>query len=320
MTKSGWIDVHGHFLPPESDDASQKSWQDMKDNCFMATHPYTWNENDILDYLDRAGISMQMLSRVPKSVDALKQSNNFGASVVRRHPSRFGLLAALPTNNLDACLEEIRRAQTELHADGFAVTCCYEGVYLSDVSLKPAWDELDRIGAVVFLHPDAYAPAVQGRPVPISEVFFETTRTVVDMLYAGIFREYKNIKFIVAHCGAAVPVLADRLELLGTESWVPNPHNIKKEEVKQHLSTLYLDTAASGCAPLATAVRLVGADHIVYGADCGVPCSSEHSMEQNRKAILAYDGMTSEEKESIGHNAEVLFPQAARRMRNMSEA
>lgn len=313
---SGWIDIHGHFKPPRSESASQKAWQDLKDVRFMAPKPYEWNEHDILAYLDRAGISMQMLSYIPKNIDALKQSNDFGASVVGRHPSRFGLLAALPTNDPAACLQEIRRAQTELHADGFAVTCCYQGVYFSDPILEPVLKELNKIGAVVFLHPDGFAPPVQGRPVPISEVFFETTRTVVDMLYAGIFRDYTDIKFIVAHCGAAVPILADRLELLGTEPWVPNPHGIKKKEIKQHLSTLFLDTAGTGCAPLAAAIGLVGCDHIVYGADCGVPCSTEETLEENRKSILAYEGMTREERQAIGHNVRALFPQAVERMRS----
>jgi 6-methylsalicylate decarboxylase len=57
--------------------------------------------------------------------------------------------------------------------------------------------------------------------VPLIEVAFETARTLVNMLYAGTFRRYPNIKFIASHGGVALPPLADRLELLGTEPWVP---------------------------------------------------------------------------------------------------
>jgi 6-methylsalicylate decarboxylase len=66
---------------------------------------------------------MQMLSVIPKALDALKASNDYGAELVKRHPSRFGLLAALPTNDPQACLAEIKRPKTELHADGFAAMC-----------------------------------------------------------------------------------------------------------------------------------------------------------------------------------------------------
>ena len=277
-----------------------------------------WDQAGILTYLDRAGISMQMLSVVPKTVEALKASNDYGASLVNRHPSRFGLLAALPTDDPPACLAEIRRAKSELHADGFAATCHYNDVYLGDPSLEPVMEELDRLGAVVFMHPDAYKPAVQGRPAPLIEVAFETTRTLVDMLYAGTFRRHPNIKFIASHGGGALPLLADRLELLGAEPWVPNPNGIAKEEIKEQLSRLYVDTAAVGVAALMPALRLVGKKHVVYGADCGVPCSTEATMEENRKNILGYEGLTEEEKDAIGHNVKVLFPEAIKRMNGMA--
>src|SRR5271156_4118591 len=121
---------------------------------------------------------------------------------------------------------------------------------------------------------EAYKPPVQGRPIPLIEVAFETTRTLADMLYAGTSRRYPNIKFIAAHGGGALPLLADRLELLGTEPCLANPNGIAKEQ----LSGLYVDTAALGVAAMLTALRLVGKNHVVYGADCGVPCSTEATM------------------------------------------
>jgi predicted TIM-barrel fold metal-dependent hydrolase len=112
---------------------------------------------------------------------------------------------------------------------------------------------------------EAYKPLVQGPPIPLIEVAFETTRTLVDMLYAGTFRRYPNIKFIAAHGRGALPLLADRLELLGTEPWLPSPKSITKEQ----LSGLYVDTAALGVVAMLTALRLVGKNHVVYGADYG---------------------------------------------------
>lgn len=314
---TGWIDVHGHYYAPLTEEAAKAQWETRNEACFLTPGPASleFDQEGTLAYLDRAGISMQMLSVVPKNLDALKASNDYGASLVRKHPSRFGLFAALPTNDPQACLAEIKRANSELKADGFAVSCQYNDVYFSDPSLEPVMEELDRLGAVVFMHPDAYKPAAQGRPSPVIEVAFETTRTLVDMLYAGIFRKYTNIKFIASHGGGALPLLADRLELLGTEPWVPNPNKITKEEVKQHLSKLYVDTAAVGVAALLPALRLVGKKHVVYGADCGVPCSTEATMEENRKNILSFEGLTKEEKDAIGHNVEVLFPEAAKRMK-----
>lgn len=317
---SGWIDIHGHYHAPITEEEAEQQFKARNDACFLTPGPpaLVFDQEGVLAYLDRAGISMQMLSVVPKSLEALKASNEYGASLVKKHPSRFGLLAALPTNDPQATLAEIKRAKNELHADGFAVSCHYNDVYLGDPSLEPVMEELDRQGAVVFMHPDAYKPAVQGRPIPLIEVAFETTRTLVDMLYAGTFRKYPNIKFIASHGGGALPLLADRLELLGTEPWVPNPNNITKKEIKEQLSRLYVDTAAVGVAAMLPALRLVGKKHVVYGADCGVPCSTEATMEENRKNILAYEGLTEEEKDAIGHNVKVLFPEAVKRMKGMA--
>ena len=311
---AGWIDIHGHFTPPTTAEEREKKWHAMREAQFLVPEPFEWNPEETLAYLDKAGISMQMLSNIPKTVDALKSSNDYAASLVSKYPSRFGLLAALPTDNPQAALSEIKRASETLHADGFAVTCHYNGIYLGDSSLVPVWAELDRRRAVVFVHPDAYAPASLGRPSPLIEVAFETARTVVDMLYAGTFRNFPNIHFIIAHCGGALPVLSGRLKLLGTEPWVPNPNHITQEEMEQQLGRLYLDTAATAPTGLAPALMMVGTERIVYGADCGVPCSTEGTMEANKKAVREYVGLGKEEREAIGRNVLVLFPAAAARL------
>ena len=286
----------------------------MREAKFLVPEPFEWTPESTLAYLDKAGIAMQMLSNLPKQLDALKESNDYAASLVRKHPNRFGLLAALPTDSPEAALAEMDRATHELHADGFAVTCNYNGVFLGDSSLDPVWAELNRQYAAVFVHPDAYAPASMGRPSPLIEVAFETARTVVDMLYAGIFRKFPRVTFILAHCGGALPVLSGRLKLLGTEPWVPNPNKITQEEIQEQLARLYLDTAATAPTGMAAALHMVSPDHLVYGADCGVPCSTESTMEANKKAVLEYEGLSRSQRDAIGRNVLSLFPAAAARL------
>lgn len=311
---TGWIDIHGHFTPPTSPEDREKRWHTMREAKFLVPEPFEWTPESTLAYLDKAGIAMQMLSNLPKQLDALKESNNYAASLVKKYPNRFGLLAAIPTDNPEAALAEINRASHGLHADGFAVTCNYNGVLLGDTSLDPVWTELNRRHAVVFVHPDAYAPASLGRPSPLIEVAFETARTVVDMLYAGLFRSFPKITFILAHCGGALPVLSGRLKLLGTEPWVPNPNNLTQAEIQEQLASLYLDTAATAPTGMAPALHMVSPDHLVYGADCGVPCSTESTMEANKKAVLEYEGLSRSQRDAIGRNVLSLFPAAAARL------
>ena len=286
----------------------------MREAKFLVPEPFEWTPESTLAYLDKAGTAMQMLSNLPKQLDALKESNDYAATLVGKYPKRFGLLAAIPTDNPEAALAEIDRATRELYADGFAVTCNYNGVFLGDTSLDRVWAELNRRHAVVFVHPDAYAPASLGRPSPLIEVAFETARTVVDMLYAGLFRKFPKITFILAHCGGALPVLSGRLKLLGTEPWVPNPNNITQDEIQEQLASLYLDTAATAPTGMAPALHMVSPNHLVYGADCGVPCSTESTMEANKKAVLEYEGLSRSQRDAIGRNVLSLFPTAAKRL------
>ena len=310
-----WIDVHAHFYPPETEEQGQARLKLMHEGCWLTKEPPTWGPATTLVYMDRAGIAMQMLSNIPKKLEALKSSNDYGASLVEQHPGRFGLLAALPTDSTEAALAEVERGYGELQADGFAVTCRYNDVYLSDKRLEPVWEELDRRKAVVFAHPDAYAPGVLGRPSALQEVAFETARTFTDMLYTGVFRRYPNMKFVVAHCGGALPAVSGRLLILGNEQWVPNPQQITPAEMREHLRLLFLDTAATCPTTLGPALAMTSYDHLVYGSDCGVPCTTDATMEANIAALKAYAGLSATQVEEIGRNALKLFPRAAERMR-----
>jgi hypothetical protein len=43
---------------------------------------------------------------------------------------------------------------------------------------------------------------------------------------------------------------------------------------------------------LAAALAVTTPSHLVYGSDCGVPCTSEATMDRNLKALLNFDGLT----------------------------
>lgn len=316
MLVNEWIDVHAHFYPPENPAQREARLVAMKEAGWAISKPPSWDLESTLNYMDRTGIAMQMLSNIPKNLDALRASNDYAASVVRTHPTRFGLLTALPTDSPEEALAEIDRATRDRQTDGFAVTCHYNGVYLGDARLDPVWEELNRRRAVVFAHPNAYGPAVLGRPCALAEVAFETARTVIDMLYAGTFRKFPNVKFVLAHCGGALPALSGRLLILGHESWVPNPNRVTPTEFRTHLRRLYLDTAATCPTTLGPALAMTTHDHLVYGSDCGVPCTTDSTMQINLEALLSYAGLTRDQIEDIGHNALRLFPAAAERIKN----
>jgi predicted TIM-barrel fold metal-dependent hydrolase len=96
------------------------------------------------------------------------------------------------------------------------------------------------------------------------------------LLYAGIFRKYTGMKIVLAHCGGSLPVLSGRLQILGDAQWIPNPNKIIALEIKEHLNSLYLDTAATSATGIHAGLLMTTVDHIVYGSDCAVPCTTDN--------------------------------------------
>jgi predicted TIM-barrel fold metal-dependent hydrolase len=266
--------------------------------------------------MDHMGIAMQMLSPIPlaPTLPELRAWNDYGAHLVAEHPSRFGLLAGLPTDDPESALTEIERGDTQTHPDGYLLTTRRAGVPLADARLTPVWEELNQRAAVLFVHPSTdFAPPLR-QPTALVEVAFETTRVIVDLLYTGFFHLYPRLTVVLAHCGGALPALSGRLGLLGAEPWVPNPLHLTTEDIRSDLARIYLDTAATGTdANLAAAVTMVPRNHFVYGGDAGVPCSNEGSMSRNVQALQRSNVLTPQEVESLGRRVFDLFPAAAQR-------
>ncbi|GAA5192283.1 amidohydrolase family protein [Rugosimonospora acidiphila] len=322
MTRAnGWVDIHAHFTPPTTPQEREAQWRGLQEARFLAPQPYHWQPETTLATMDRLGIAMQMLSPVPlaPTVPQLRVWNDYGAQLVADHPDRFGLLAGLPIDDPDACLAEIERGDSQTHPDGYLLTTQRHGVSLSDQRLAPVWAELDRRRAVLFVHPRTDIAPPLGQPAALVEVTFETTRALVDLLYTGFFRRYPNLTVVLAHCGGALPALSGRLGLLGAEPWVPNPQGLTSSDIRADLARLYLDTAATGTdANLASALTMVPRDHLVYGADAGVPCSNEASMARNIEALHASAILTPQEVDGLGHRAFKLFPAASRRHHHLA--
>ncbi|MFF0078975.1 amidohydrolase family protein [Streptomyces canus] len=316
---NGWVDIHAHFTPPTTTEAREAQWRQLRDTHLLAPEPHHWQPETTLATMDRLGIATQMLSPalpVDAPLPQLRAWNDYGAQLVADHPGRFGLLAVLPTDDPDAALAEIARGDTKTHPDGYMLFTRRAGVPLGDPRLAPMWEELDRRSAVLFVHPSPVPPAFRQTAVLV-EFPFETTRTVVDLLYTGFFRRYPRLTVVLAHCGGALPALSGRLGLLGAEEYVFNPLGLTADDIRTDLAKLYLDTAAAGTdANLAAAVTMVPRDHIVYGADAGVPCSNEDNMKRNIDALRNSHVLAPQEVDALGHRAFDLFPAAAQRHRD----
>jgi predicted TIM-barrel fold metal-dependent hydrolase len=295
------VDLHAHYLPEAYREALRAAGHDQPDGF-----PYIpeWSASEHVQLLDRLGIAKAMLSvsspGVLGDVDLARAVNEAGRQAVVDHPGRFGLLASLPLPDVDAALAEIAYACDHLDVDGFVLLTNFDGTYLSDVSLEPVLDELDRRGARVLLHPTSPAcweHTSLGRPRPMLEFFFDTTRVIVDLVLSGSIARHPDLELIVPHAGAALAMVADRIDAF-SQLLAPDV------DVLRDLARLHFDLAGySVPRQLDALLTMTTPDHLHYGSDYPFTPEPVAAAQAERLASLA---------DALRSNTERLFERTSR--------
>ncbi len=308
------IDVHHHAVPREYTKALEKiGIHDALGRPFPE-----WSAKKSLEVMDANGIAAAVASISSPGVyfgdrsaarDIARLCNELSAKMVSDHPSRFGAFASLPLPDIDASLEEIARASGVLGLDGFVLLSNYEGAYIGDDSFEPVYAELDRRGAVVFLHPtDPQSGNPLGKEIPtfLMEVTFETTRVIFNLLYRGVLERFPNIRWIFAHAGGVLPYLTLRVSL--GQFVLPDAAKAVPKGALHYLQKLYYDTGLSASPYVFRALReLVEPAQILFGSD--YPFAPEIVTSETVKGLRAYDGFSAADLERIERaNALDLFP------------
>jgi predicted TIM-barrel fold metal-dependent hydrolase len=216
---------------------------------------------------------------------------------------------------LNACQEAVR-AMTVLKIDGVGIFSSYKGIYLGDPRLEPLMATLNRLGAMVFVHPvtpSAYPDL--GLPTFLFEFTFDTTRAAVNMLYHQTYKLHPKIRWLLAHAGGTVPFLAYRTSLL-TAAPVAGQnlglHAIDKQAPEY--GRLFYDTALSPAPSAMRSVREVtDLSHILFATDW--PFSAPVFVTPGDPAPQLSDTFTTAERLKVERaNALAQLPRLAARL------
>ncbi len=271
------IDVHAHFLPEFYSAALREAGQKKPDG--MPAIP-EWSEEGALGMMDGLGIAASILSVSSPGVhfgddtvahELAVRTNEEAARLQRAHPSRFGWFASTSLPNVQTAVAEACQALDELGADGIVVESKQEGMYLGDARLEPYYQALNDRAAVIFVHPTS--PKCQGcqsltlgYPEPMLEFMFETTRTITNMILSGVTLRYPNLRVIVPHAGAALSVLASRVDLQMPFFEAKSAH--KSPNLHSELKKLYFDLAGAPLPELlGSLLQVADPNRILYGSD-----------------------------------------------------
>jgi len=304
------IDVHHHFQAPFESSGPNRNWTPAKS----------------LEQMDKFGIATAMLSHpgdnglfdgTEKGRAIARKINEAGAKMVSDNPKRFGLLAVLPFRDVEGTIQEINYALDTLKADGFQITSNNGEQWPGDPDLLPIFEEFNRRKAVVFIHPfvnKCCHNLVKGINDAVIEYDFDTTRAITSLLFNGTLSRCPDVRIIVNHSGAAVPVLAgrikDRVPGAATTlfSAAPSNHDGKNEKIPNgvfyELRKLYYECAhAAYPMPVAAVTKLVPNSQLLFGTD--YPAEPMESTLDN----LPNNGLSREVLQGIDRgNAERLFP------------
>src|ERR1700726_3546869 len=257
------IDTHHHFYPP----AYQKAWGDWEDQRKI---PHlgvqlTWTREQDIEAMDKNGITTAMLSLAStpgvwfdggagSPHDIARMCSDFAAEMVRDHPGRYGLFAALSMIDIAATLKEIEYAFDTLKADGVNLQTNYGAKWLGDPAYKPVLEELNRRKAVAYVHPliaSCCGRLSVGAFPAVIEVPHDTTRTVTSL----------------SRGGATTPFLAGRIEAF-YEQRARAASGFASDGIEAEFRRLYYDTAnATHPAAMAALMKLVPMSQITYGTD-----------------------------------------------------
>ena len=268
-------DVHCHFITP-----GYLALLERHDALMDELYPIpAWSPEALGAFLDEAGIGLAVLTSVApqphfgdaaESAAACRELNDEAARLAAADPARLKWCATLPLPSVPEAVAEAERALDELGAAGVKLPTNARGLYLGDEALDPLMAALDARGAVAILHPHRPEPfdgkLVDGLPLAMYEYPAETTRALARLFARNVPARYPNVKFVVPHAGAFLPLALPRMRAVhpivrakgyaGEIDWDAN------------LRSLWFDLAGSPTAESARRLlALTTPDRILYGSD-----------------------------------------------------
>lgn len=268
------IDVHHHYAPPPEPGAKKGGGTQ-------------WTVAAALEQMDKHGIETTLFSRPTgdsevggeKGRTFSRKSNEFIAKIVSDNRRRFGFFAVIPYSDTEGAMKELEYAYETLKADGVGLMSSIGDKWPGDPAFDEVFKELNRRKAILFQHP--FTSACCRNLIPGGEGSverdFDSTRAVTNLLYSGTLSKYADIRYIINHSGADVPVEAGRMKdrVPGFSTYGGKPlsnHDGRTEKIPNgvfyELRKLYFECAhAAYPAAMAALTAFAPPTQYLFGTD-----------------------------------------------------
>jgi len=287
----------------------------LKDGApFMTLMPGMFDYELRLKAMDQAGVDIAIVTltspnvfwgSAAQSLEAARLMNTDMAAQQQRFPERIRFMCSLPWQHSKLALDELKRACDELGAVGVMQLANVDGLSLTDKRFAPVWKEIDRRGLPVLIHPSAppgtkYLDLMNYNLIASVGFMFDTSLSVSRMIFDGFLERYPNLKIIAAHGGGALPYLAGRLDICFDT--MPACRERISKRPSSYLKKIYYDSVVFQQESLELAIKVGGADKVLYGSDY------PHNIGDMKGCLARVDALPSAQRDAVrGGNAMRIF-------------
>jgi len=291
----------------------------------FANTPTLINIDKRLVLMDACGIDLSVLVPLPwlETTPAVHASpklcaqaaqlfNDELANIVSKRADRFMGVALLPTTNPEIMVAEFERSVRILKlVGGFFVVGPtvkppdhpdYEPLYKKAVELDvPLWIHPSR--------PPDY-PDYVGEKISRYQVWqtlswlLDSSTAMVRLVFSGVYERYPNLKLIIHHHGALVPLFAKRMQY-GWDYFEQNTGKKQPTPISQpyieHFRKFYCDTATQGHEPLLLKMAhdFFGPDRILFGSDAPMDPTDGKSFTMDARKSVEDMGLSTADRQKI---------------------
>ena len=245
-------------------------------------------------------ISSPHLSAAPdeEMLKLTEEVNDYGANLTKSYKDKIGFFASLPLPLVEESVRAIDYALDVQNAHGLTLPTNARGIYLGDQRLDDILAKLNERHALVAIHPNEPKPINDDIKAeiltPLMEFFFDTTRTIIFMNQNNVFSRYPNIKWIVPHSGALLPIIVQRVDMGNKMFDVEN----QPDDLEQTMQSLYFDLAGKVLPhQLPTLLTMVDENKIVYGADA--PYTTDNVVKLLNDELESSSLLTDEQRQKL---------------------
>ncbi|CAN7591628.1 amidohydrolase family protein [Variovorax paradoxus] len=257
-----------------------------------------WSAQERLDDMGKMGIAHQVLSPMPEllsywldAADAqplIRFINEWLAETVARHPRHFAGLAAVPLQDVEMAIEEMRFACGELGLAGIEIGSNVNGRPIGSPEFLPFFQAAAEMDVPIFAH--ALRPAGMDRLVgpPLLEQVLafpgEIGLAAASLVTAETLVKCPKLRIAFSHGGGSLPMLAWRLQHAWSQM-APIKSSMSMAPLAAARSFYYDDLVYSQVG-IETLIRSYGIDRVMIGTDYPFPILEKSPIERLKELGL----------------------------------